>query len=139
MPAILAEGRSADDDPAVDHAHVGIFGYAAQVLLVHHHDPAVVQSLHGRLTYVVRADTADEEAMRELSVHEADHVVVAIGGDLAGSVLTTSLMLRFGVTHLLPLDGEQRTMIAEGVPLARDPRCPADVWKIATPSAGAPS
>ncbi|MEW1964985.1 TrkA family potassium uptake protein [Micrococcus sp. NPDC078436] len=64
------------------------------------HDPAVVQSLNGRLTYVVRADTTDEEVMRELSVHEADHVVVAIGGDLAGSVLTTSLMLRFGVTHL---------------------------------------
>jgi len=63
-------------------------------------DANVVQALKGRLTYVVRADTTDEAAMRELSVHEADHVVVAIGNDLAASVLTTSLMLRFGVTHL---------------------------------------
>lgn len=58
---------------------------------------APVQALNGLLTHVVRADTTSEEAMRQLSVHEADRVVVAIGGDLAGSILTTSLMIRFGI------------------------------------------
>lgn len=56
-----------------------------------------VQALNGLLTHVVRADTTSEEAMRQLSVHEADRVVVAIGGHLADSILTTSLMIRFGV------------------------------------------
>ena len=46
------------------------------------------------------ADSTDEEARRQLSVHEMDHVVVAIGGDLADSILTVSLMRRFG-THQL--------------------------------------
>lgn len=63
-------------------------------------DPAVVQSLNGVLTHVVRADSTDEVAMRQLSVHEADHIVVAIGGDLADSILTCSLMIRFEPTHL---------------------------------------
>ncbi|MGC5048619.1 potassium channel family protein [Micrococcus porci] len=63
-------------------------------------DPAVVQAHNGLLTHVVRADVTDEVAMRELSVHEADHVVVAVGSDLAGSVLATSLMIRFGVPSL---------------------------------------
>ncbi|MFE8933610.1 potassium channel family protein [Micrococcus luteus] len=63
-------------------------------------DPRAVQALNGRLTHVVRADSTDEEAMRQLSVHEMDHVVVAIGGDLADSILTASLMRRFG-THQL--------------------------------------
>mgnify|MGYP002758135472 FL=1 len=63
-------------------------------------DAEAVQALNGRLTHVVRADSTDEEAMRQLSVHEMDHVVVAIGGDLADSILTVSLMRRFG-THQL--------------------------------------
>ena len=63
-------------------------------------DAGAVQALNGRLTHVVRADSTDEEAMRQLSVHEMDHVVVAIGGDLADSILTVSLMRRFG-THQL--------------------------------------
>ncbi|MFJ4624828.1 potassium channel family protein, partial [Streptomyces sp. NPDC088812] len=63
-------------------------------------DAEAVQALNGRLTHVVRADSTAEEAMRQLSVHEMDHVVVAIGGDLADSILTVSLMRRFG-THQL--------------------------------------
>lgn len=63
-------------------------------------DPAVVQSLNGRLTHVVRADVTDEVALRQLGVHEADTVVVSVGSDLAASILTTSLMIRFGTKHL---------------------------------------
>ncbi|MBA2645143.1 MAG: NAD-binding protein, partial [Solirubrobacterales bacterium] len=35
-------------------------------------DPRNVQSLAGRLTHVVEADSTDEEALRQLSVHEFD-------------------------------------------------------------------
>jgi trk system potassium uptake protein len=56
-----------------------------------------VQALNGKLTHVVRADSTNEEALRQLSVHEFDRAVVAIGTDLEASILTTSLLLRFGI------------------------------------------
>lgn len=59
-------------------------------------DEDVVQSLNGRLTHVVRADTTKEEALRQLSLPEFDRVVVGIGSDLEASILTTSILLRFG-------------------------------------------
>lgn len=59
-----------------------------------------VQTLDGRLTHVVRADSTREEALRQLSVHEFDRVVVAIGSDVEASILTTSLLLKFGVASI---------------------------------------
>ncbi|MBG6217756.1 trk system potassium uptake protein TrkA [Arthrobacter sp. CAN_A6] len=55
----------------------------------------VVQSFNGILTHVVRADSTKEDALRQLSVHEFDRVVVGIGTDLEASILTTSILLRF--------------------------------------------
>jgi trk system potassium uptake protein TrkA len=58
---------------------------------------AIVQSLNGVLTQVVRADATSEEALRQLAVHEFDRVVVAIGSDVQSSILTTSLLLGFKI------------------------------------------
>lgn len=60
----------------------------------------IVQSLNGRLTHVVMADTTKEEVLRQLSVPDFDRVVVAIGSDVQSSILTTSLLLRSGTTNL---------------------------------------
>lgn len=60
----------------------------------------IVQSLNTRLTHVVRADSTDEETLRQLSVPEFDRVVVAIGSDIQASILTTSLLLRFGIPDI---------------------------------------
>jgi trk system potassium uptake protein TrkA len=60
----------------------------------------IVQSLNGRLTHVVQADSTKEEALRQLSVAEFERVVVAIGSDVQSSILTTSLLLNFQVEHL---------------------------------------
>ena len=60
-------------------------------------DPVTVQSLNGRLTHVVAADSTQEEVLRQLSIPDFDRVVVAIGGDLEASILTTSLLLEFGI------------------------------------------
>lgn len=60
----------------------------------------VVQALNGRLTHVATADTTSEEVLRQLGVTEFDRVVVAIGTDLESSILTTSLLLRFGITNV---------------------------------------
>jgi trk system potassium uptake protein TrkA len=63
-------------------------------------DPKVVQSLANRLTHVVEADSTDEEAMRQLSVHEFDRAVIGIGTDLESSVLTASVLISLGVPNV---------------------------------------
>jgi trk system potassium uptake protein TrkA len=60
-------------------------------------DEEIVQSLNGRLTQVVRSDSTNEEALRQLAVHEFDRAVVAIGTDIQASILTTSLLMRFEI------------------------------------------
>ena len=56
-------------------------------------DEELVQSLNGELTQVVRADSTKPEALRQLAVDEFDRVVVAIGGNIAASILTCSALL----------------------------------------------
>ena len=63
-------------------------------------DPKVVQSLAGRLTHVVEADTTDEEAMRQLSVQDFDRAVLGIGTQLESSILSASVLLSLGVPHI---------------------------------------
>lgn len=60
----------------------------------------LVQSMNGRLTHVVRADSTQEETLRELSIPDFERVVVAIGSDLEASILTASLLLDLGVTQI---------------------------------------
>ena len=56
--------------------------------------------MSGQLTHVVQADSTDEDALRQLSVHEFDRVVVAIGNDVEASILTASLILQLGVPNV---------------------------------------
>ncbi len=63
-------------------------------------NPDIVQSLAGSLTHVVAADSTRDEVLRQLSVHEFEQVVVGIGTDIEASILTTSLVLGFGVPNV---------------------------------------
>ncbi len=63
-------------------------------------DAKVVQSLAGQLTHVVQADATDEEAMRQLSVHEFQHGVVGVGSNLQASILTASVLLTLKVPNV---------------------------------------
>ncbi len=63
-------------------------------------DHKVVQSLAGQLTHVVEADTTDEEAMRQLSLHEFTRAVIAIGTDLEASILSASVLLNLGLRDI---------------------------------------
>lgn len=63
-------------------------------------DPKIVQSMAGRLTHVVEADATDEEAMRQLGVHEMDRAVIGIGGDLESSLLSASVLVTMGVRNV---------------------------------------
>ena len=63
-------------------------------------DRRVVQSQSGNLTHVVQADSTDEEAMRQLSVHELHHAVIGVGSNLESSILTASVLLSLGVRNI---------------------------------------
>lgn len=63
-------------------------------------DEDIVQSLNGQLTHVVRADSTNEEALKQLAVPEFDRAVVAIGTDIQASILTTSLLLKFRIPDI---------------------------------------
>lgn len=63
-------------------------------------DEETVQRFNGQLTHVVRADTTDEVALRELSVQDYERVVVSIGSNLEASILTCSMLLELGVQDL---------------------------------------
>ena len=63
-------------------------------------DRRIIESVAGRLTHAVIADATNEEAMRQLGVHEFDRVVIGVGNDLEASILTSSAVLRLGVTNV---------------------------------------
>lgn len=60
----------------------------------------VVESLAGRLTHVVTADATDPEALQQLNAAEYYRAVVAIGTDVEGSVLATSLLSELGIDDI---------------------------------------
>ena len=63
-------------------------------------DEEIVQAHNTRLTHVACADSTKEETLRQLSIHEFDRAVVGIGHDLQSSILTASLLLRFGTATI---------------------------------------
>ena len=60
-------------------------------------DEQIVQEMSVKLTHCVRAESTNEEAMRQLAVHEFDRAVVAIGTNIEASLLTASLLKKLGV------------------------------------------
>ncbi|MCI2418546.1 TrkA family potassium uptake protein [Saccharopolyspora sp. K220] len=63
-------------------------------------DPVVVQRHADELTHTAVADTTDPETLRQLGVDQFRVAVVAIGDDLEASILTTSLLVDFGVPDI---------------------------------------
>jgi len=63
-------------------------------------DRKVVQSLAGRLTHVVEADSTNEDAMRQLAVQEFDRAVIGVGNDLEASILSASVVLNLEVANI---------------------------------------
>jgi trk system potassium uptake protein TrkA len=63
-------------------------------------DPRRVQVLADELAHAAVADTTDEEALRQLGVPEYERAVVGIGSNLEASILTTSLLVDFGIPNI---------------------------------------
>ncbi len=63
-------------------------------------DDALVQEMSAVLTHCARADSTNEDALRQLAVHEFDRAVVAIGTHIEASLLTASLLMNMGVQNI---------------------------------------
>ncbi|NRQ39874.1 TrkA family potassium uptake protein [Nonomuraea sp. NN258] len=62
--------------------------------------PKVTQSLAGHITQIATADSTDIEALRQLGVPDFYRAVVAIGGDVEASILTTSLLAELEIDDI---------------------------------------
>jgi trk system potassium uptake protein len=102
----LARNPQSDNRVAV--LGLGRFGGSLALELVHlgwdvlgmDSDPQLVQEYADQLTHAAVANTTDEQALRQLGVHELPHAVVGIGTDLEASILTTSLLADFGLPNI---------------------------------------
>ena len=60
-----------------------------------------VQKLSNRVTYAVVGDARDDEVLRSLGVRNVDCAIVAIGSDLAASILVTLNLKSLGVQQVI--------------------------------------
>ena len=61
----------------------------------------LVQQISGEVTHTVVGDAQDKEGLRALGVRNFDCAIIAIGDDLAASVLTTMNLKELGVPYLV--------------------------------------
>ena len=65
-----------------------LYALGNEVLVVDE-SPEQVQKMESRVTYAVVADARDEAVLRSLGMRNYDCAIVAIGSDLAASVVIT--------------------------------------------------
>lgn len=63
-------------------------------------DEDIVQELSAHLTHCVRADSTNEEALRQLGVPDFQKAVVGIGTNIEASLLTASLLKQLGIPNI---------------------------------------
>ncbi|MGH3663535.1 MAG: potassium channel family protein [Micromonosporaceae bacterium] len=63
-------------------------------------NPALVQQWADKLTHVVEADATDEDALRQLGVHDLPRAVVGIGTVIEASVLTVIGLVELGMKDI---------------------------------------
>lgn len=61
----------------------------------------LVQSISGDVTHAVVGDARDKDVLRALGAPNFDCAIVAIGGDLAHSVLATMNLKELGIPHIV--------------------------------------
>lgn len=63
-------------------------------------DEEKVNEFSSIATHSVIADTTDESVLKSLGIRNFDHVIVAIGDNIQGSILTTLILKELGVNHI---------------------------------------
>ena len=64
-------------------------------------NPELVQEISGGVTHAVVADGRDKSVLKALGVKDFDCAIVAIGDDLAASVLATMNLKELGIRHIV--------------------------------------
>lgn len=70
-------------------------------VLVVDNDPDEIQDIADEVTYAVKADVTDGEALEELGIGNFDGAIVAIGSNLEASVMVTILAKELGIPYVL--------------------------------------
>lgn len=63
-------------------------------------DPRLIQRYADELTHAVVADSTDAEALQQLGVPDYERAVVGIGTNLETSILTTAVLVDFGIPNI---------------------------------------
>lgn len=61
----------------------------------------LIQQVSADVTHAVVADAQDKEVLRALGVRDFDCAIIAIGGNLAASVLVTMNLKELGIKHIV--------------------------------------
>jgi trk system potassium uptake protein TrkA len=64
------------------------------------HKEDLVQVWGDRLTHAVQADSTNESVMLQLGVADFSHAIVAIGSDLAASLMTLMVLIELGIKDI---------------------------------------
>lgn len=71
-------------------------------------DAELVQSVSGNVTYAIEADVSNPDVVKGLGLKEMDVVVVAIGQDLASSIMAVMIAKEQGVPYVLAKAKDER-------------------------------
>ena len=63
-------------------------------------DEAKVNEFKNIASHAVILDSTDEESLKEIGIHNFEHVIVAIGDSLQASILTTVILTDLHVEHI---------------------------------------
>jgi trk system potassium uptake protein TrkA len=63
-------------------------------------DEEKVNEFKNIASYAIVADTTDEDALKEIGIGNFQHVIVAIGENIQASILTTVILVDFGVKEI---------------------------------------
>ena len=78
--------------------------------------PELVQRIESKVTCAAVCDVRDEDALRTLGVRNYDCAVIAIGGDLATSVVATlNLKEKIGADHVVVPERESGIKLAQSL------------------------
>lgn len=77
-----------------------LFSVGNEVLAIDQ-DPELVQKISGSVTHAVVADARDASVLKTIGVGECDCAVVAIGEDLASSILITLALKDLGIKKVV--------------------------------------
>lgn len=64
-------------------------------------DPALIDQVKELATQAILIDTTDEDSLSQAALQEVDVAVVAMGDNIEASILTTALLKKQGVAHVV--------------------------------------